>query len=364
MSRVAVLGGGQLGQMLGLAGIPLGVDFRFLDPVPDAPAGAVGHLVTGALDDEAALAETARGAAVVTYEWEGVPADSARFLARDHDVRPGARSLEVSQDRFAEKEVFRALGIATPEFAAVDTRDDLDAAVAAVGLPAVLKTRRGGYDGKGQAVLRTAADLDLAWEQLAGEPLLLEAFVAFDRELSIVAVRDAHGTIGCWPVVENYHRDGILRRTIAPAPNADAHLHAQGDAIARSLLEELDHVGVLAVELFDVRSELLANELAPRVHNSGHWTIEGSATSQFENHMRAVLDLPLGDTQEMGPSVMLNCIGTMPDPAAVLTVEGAHLHDYGKSPRPGRKLGHVTITGGDAEDVAARAETVDHLLGA
>jgi 5-(carboxyamino)imidazole ribonucleotide synthase len=363
MATVAVLGGGQLGRMLGLAGIPLGADFRFLDPVADAPAGAVGHLVTGALDDEAALAETARGAAVVTYEWEGVPAESARFLARHHDVRPGARSLEVSQDRIAEKETFRSLGIATAEFAAVDSRDDLDRAIAAVGLPAVLKTRRGGYDGKGQAVLRDASDVDAAWETV-GVPSVLEAFVAFDRELSIVAVRDVHGTIGCWPVVENHHRDGILRRTIAPAPNADAHLHAQGDAIARSLLEELDHVGVLAVELFDSGGALLANELAPRVHNSGHWTIEGSATSQFENHMRAILDLPLGDTQEMGPSVMLNCIGTMPDAAAILTVEGAHLHDYGKAPRPGRKLGHVTVTGGDAEDVAARAETVEHLLGA
>jgi 5-(carboxyamino)imidazole ribonucleotide synthase len=299
---------------------------------------------------------------VVTYEWEGVPADSARFLARHHDVRPGARSLEVSQDRAAEKEAFRALGIPTPEFALVDTREQLDAAIEAVSLPAVLKTRHGGYDGKGQVVLLQGADVDPAWERLGGVPLVLEAFVAFERELSIVAVRDSHGTIGCWPLVENHHREGILHKTVAPAPAADAHLHARGDAIARSLLEDLGHVGVLAVELFEVGGELLANELAPRVHNSGHWTIEGAATSQFENHMRAVLDLPLGDTQEMGPSVMINCIGAMPDPAAVLTIEGAHLHDYGKSPRPGRKLGHVTVTGGDAEDVAARARTVEHLL--
>ncbi len=292
----------------------------------------------------------------------GGPGGRGAFLARDHEVHPGARSLEVSQDRVVEKETFRSLGIATPAFASVDTRDGLDTAVASIGLPAVLKTRRGGYDGRGQAVLRGPADLDASWEQLAGVPLILEALVAFDRELSIVAVRDGHGTIGCWPVVENRHEDGILRMTIAPAPRADAHLHARGDAIARSLLEELGHVGVLGVELFEVGDDLLANEFAPRVHNSGHWTIEGAATSQFENHLRAVLGWPLGDTQEMGPSVMLNCIGTMPERAAVLTVEGAHLHDYGKAPRPGRKLGHVTITGGDAEDVAARAHTVENLL--
>src|SRR5262245_2367574 len=266
MATVAVLGGGQLGRMLGLAGIALGVDFRFLDPVADAPAGAVGLLVTGSLDDEAALTETARGADVVTYEWEGVPGDAARFLAHEHEVRPGARSLEVSQDRVVEKETFRSLGIATAEYVAVDTRADLDAAVTTIGLPAVLKTRRGGYDGKGQAVLTEPGGVNAAWERLGGVPLVLEALVAFDRELSIVAVRDEHGTIGCWPVVENHHRDGILRTTIAPAPGADAHLHSLADGIARSLLDELDHVGVLAVELFDVGGELLANEIAPRVH--------------------------------------------------------------------------------------------------
>ncbi|HEY7107277.1 MAG TPA: 5-(carboxyamino)imidazole ribonucleotide synthase [Acidimicrobiia bacterium] len=362
MTTVAVLGGGQLGRMLGLAGIPLGVDFRFLDPSDDAPASAVGHLVVGALGDERALAETARGADVVTYEWEGVPSEAARLLAARHEVRPGARSLEVSQDRLHEKESFRALGIATADFDTVDSREELEAASERIGLPAVLKTRRGGYDGKGQAVLRDPADVETAWEQLGGVPLLLEGFVAFDRELSIVAVRDEHGTVGCWPLVENHHADGILQRTIAPAPGADARLHARADAIARSLLEELDHVGVLAVELFEVGGELLANEFAPRVHNSGHWTIEGAATSQFENHVRAVLGWPLGDTQEMGPAVMINCIGQMPDRAAVFTIEGAHLHDYGKAPRPGRKLGHVTVTGGDADDVAARVRTLEALL--
>ena len=344
---VAVLGGGQLGRMLGLAGIPLGLSFRFLDPSPLAPAAAVGELVVGDLDDEAALAAVAKGADVVTYEWEGVPAESAQFLAATLPVRPGDRPLEVSQDRLREKETFAALGIDTPSFRAVDSRDSLDAAVSELGLPAVLKTRRGGYDGKGQAVLRTPADIDRAWVTLGGVPLILEAFVAFDRELSIVAVRGLDETVACWPVVENEHRDGILRLTRAPAPTTDPRrardLEQRAQEIATVLLSELDHVGVLAIELFDVDGSLLANELAPRVHNSGHWTIEGAATSQFENHLRAVLGLPLGLTDARGVSAMVNCIGSMPARSEVLAVPGAHLHDYAKEPRAGRKLGHITV---------------------
>src|SRR5215207_6433065 len=261
--------------MLALAGIPLDVEFRFLDPVEGAPASAVGDLVVGALGDEAALTEVARGATVVTYEWEGVPADAARFLARDLPVRPGARSLEVSQDRLTEKETFRRLGIATPTFAAVDDREGLGPAIDEVrGLPAVLKTRRGGYDGKGQVVLRAASDLDTAWSELGGVPLILESLVPFDRELSVLAVRGVDGAVACWPLVENEHEGGILRLSRAPAPAADDALQARGEELAARLLDDLDHIGVLAVELFDVGGELLANEIAPRVHNSGHWTIE------------------------------------------------------------------------------------------
>jgi 5-(carboxyamino)imidazole ribonucleotide synthase len=360
---VAVLGGGQLGRMLGLAGIPLGVEFRFLDPSPDAPAGAVGHLVTGDLGDETALAETARGADVVTYEWEGVPADAARFLAGRVSVRPGAASLEASQDRLVEKETFRSVGIPTAEFARVDSRAELAAAVHTIGLPAVLKTRRGGYDGRGQRVLRSAADVEAGWAELAGAPLILEGFVPFARELSIIAVRSIAGDVACWPVVENVHEDGILRVTRAPAPGLDDALQARAAELAQRLLAELGHVGVLAIELFDRDGELLANEFAPRVHNSGHWTIEGAETSQFENHLRVVLGWPLGATTAHGASVMLNCIGTMPDREAVLAVPGAHLHDYGKAPRPGRKLGHVTVTGDDPTDVAERVEAVQASLG-
>ncbi|MFI5046415.1 MAG: 5-(carboxyamino)imidazole ribonucleotide synthase [Acidimicrobiia bacterium] len=357
-ATLAVLGGGQLGRMLGLAAVPLGVRCRFLDPSPDAPAAAVGELVVGDLGDERALAEVARGADVATYEWEGVPASAARFLAGSLPVRPGDRPLEVAQDRLAEKEAFQALGIATPEYRVVGSHEDLASAVAAIGLPAVLKTRRGGYDGKGQVVLRDATDLDAAWDALGATPLVLEALVPFDRELSVVAVRGLGGEVACWPVVENEHRDGILRLTRAPAPGTTPELERDARAIATSLLAELDHVGVLAIELFDVSGTLLANELAPRVHNSGHWTIEGAITSQFENHVRAVLGLPLGATDSRGVAAMVNCIGAMPDPAAVLAVPGAHLHDYGKAPRPGRKLGHVTVVADTDTDLDTRLEAV------
>jgi 5-(carboxyamino)imidazole ribonucleotide synthase len=347
--------------MLGLAGIPLGLRFRFLDPVEGAPAGAVGDLVVGPLGDEAALAEVARDAVAVTYEWEGVPADAARFLAEDRPVRPGARSLEVAQDRLVEKETFRRLGIGTPAFAAVDDRAGLDAAVATVGgLPAVLKTRRGGYDGKGQAVLRSPADVDAAWDDLGAgtAPLILETLVPFDRELSVLAVRGLDGTVACWPLVENHHEGGILRVSRAPAPSSSASLQQRGEALAARLLDDLDHVGVLAVELFEVHGELLANEIAPRVHNSGHWTIEGAATSQFENHLRAVLGWPLGATASRGASAMVNCIGVMPSPDDVLAVPGAHLHDYGKAPRRGRKLGHVTVVADDHDELAQRLDAL------
>jgi 5-(carboxyamino)imidazole ribonucleotide synthase len=345
--------------MLGLAGIESGLSFRFLDPSAEAPAAAVGTLITGALDSTGALDEVARGAEVVTYEWEGVPADSARHLAATYRVAPGIRALEVSQDRLDEKTLFRSLQIPTAGFVPVDDRDQLDAAVAKLGLPAVLKTRRGGYDGKGQYVLRGAADIAPAWARLGGVPLILESFVAFRRELSIIAARAGDGTTACWPVVENEHRDGILRLTRAPAPGWTPALQTAAEHHATAVLTALDFVGVGCVELFETDDALLANELAPRVHNSGHWTIEGARTSQFENHLRAILGLPLGSTDAIGVAAMVNCIGLMPDPTAVLAIDGAHLHDYGKAARPGRKLGHVTIT---AADEASLTPSLAQLL--
>lgn len=364
MTQVTVLGGGQLGWMLGLAGVPLGVEFRFLDPSPEAPARSVGDLVVGGLDDVAAATKAAAGSNVVTYEWEGVPAATARALAEHVPVHPSAHALEVSQDRLVEKQTFRSLGIATAPFRAVDDRASLDAAITALGLPAVLKTRRGGYDGKGQAVLRSAADADGAWRDLGGVPLILEGFVAFERELSIVAVRGADGAIECWPVVENSHHGGILRVTRAPAPGLTSAVQKRAEACIQPLLELLDYVGVACVELFECGEDLLANEMAPRVHNSGHWTIEGAQSSQFENHLRAILGRPLGSTAARGVSAMVNCIGGLPDAGALVAIRGAHLHDYGKSPRTGRKVGHVTITATDAAALDGPLARVQTLVAA
>lgn len=354
---VAVLGGGQLGRMLGEAAADLGVDVRFLDPAPDACAGAIAPLVVGALDDEAAVLETAFGADVVTYEWEGVPAWSARVLAdTEHVVHPPPEALAVSQDRLLEKRTADALGLRTAPYRTVDNGAGADDALSAIGVPAVLKTRRGGYDGKGQRVIDDPSTLASAVTQLGGRSLILEQLVAFRREVSVLAARGRDGTVVTWPLVENHHERGILRTSIAPV--GDTELQAQADRIATALLERFKYVGVLAVELFDADGELLVNELAPRVHNSGHWTIEGARTSQFENHLRAILGLPLGDTEVTGHAAMLNCIGALPDPDAIVAVPGATLHAYGKVPRQGRKVGHVTVV---ADDAGTRNERVNEL---
>jgi 5-(carboxyamino)imidazole ribonucleotide synthase len=326
-----------------------------------APADVVGEVIVGELSDVSAAERAAKGAVVVTYEWEGVPAATARALERSTPVYPSPRALDISQDRLVEKQTLRGLGVATAPFVALDALDDLHDAVTRLGLPAVLKTRRGGYDGKGQAMLREPADVDVAWEALGGVPLILEGFVPFARELSILAVRSHDGEVRCWPAVENVHRGGILRLTRAPAPALDDALRAQAEASIRPLLDHLGYIGVCCVELFDVDGELLANEIAPRVHNSGHWTIEGSVTSQFENHVRAVVGLPLGDTSARGPAAMVNCIGSMPDAGDVLRVPGAHLHDYGKVPRPGRKVGHVTVIAPDTVTLEERLARVQPL---
>ncbi len=346
---VAVLGGGQLGRMLGLAGIPLGLNFRFLDPSPSATAQAIGPVRVAALEDETAARAVATGARVVTWEWEGIPAATARAAAAHAPVRPDPRALEVAQDRLVEKTTFVRLGIDVPTFAAVDDQAGLRAALDTVGLPAVLKTRRGGYDGKGQRVLRDAGDVDGAWAALGGAPLILEELVPFQRELSVLAVRGLTGETACYPLIETEHGDGVLRACRAPAPWVDEERQEAGFAIAARLLTELDYVGLLTVELFDCGDRLLANEFAPRVHNSGHWTIEGSVTSQFENHLRAILGWPLGATTGRGHSGLVNLLGALPDREQLLAIEDAHLHDYRKAPHPGRKVGHVTVIADTAE---------------
>ena len=360
---VAVLGGGQLGQMLALAGIPLGLRFRFLDPSPLASAGTAGELITAGLDDLDAVAAVIADAQVVTYEWEGVPVESARRVEATRHLLPASTALEITQDRALEKQLCRRLGIGTPRFAVVDDRAALDDAAANLGLPAILKSRRGGYDGKGQAVLVSHDDLDRVWGEVGGVPAVLESVVPFSRELSVLAVRGRDGATASWPLVENHHRGGILRTSLAPAPGLTPQLQARADAIATAILDALDYVGVLAVELFDVEGELLVNELAPRVHNSGHWTIEGAETSQFENHLRAILGWPLGSTDAVALCAMVNCIGAMPDPAAVLSVANTHLHDYGKEPRPARKVGHLTVTAASADELDAHLTMLHGLPG-
>jgi len=313
--------------MLALAGLPLGLSFRFLDPSPDACAGEVGELVVAAYDDTDGLDRLASSAAAVTYEFENVPIAAAERVG----AIPGPRSLEEGQDRLREKELFRSLGIPTPRFGAL----------AETGVPALVKMRRLGYDGKGQ---RLVDDPDAVLED--GE--LAEELVAFERELSIVGVRAADGEMRFWPVGENVHREGILRLTRAPAAGAP---QTEAEAICAAVLEALGHVGVLAVELFEIGGRLLANELAPRVHNTAHWTIDGAETSQFENHLRAILGLPLGGTAARAPCVMANLIGAVPPVDELLALGGARVHLYGKEPHPGRKVGHVTLVDPDETTV-------------
>jgi 5-(carboxyamino)imidazole ribonucleotide synthase len=360
--HIGILGGGQLGRMLALAGHPLGMQFRVLEPAAECPAAAVADHDRGEYEDYQALFAFHQGLDAVTFEFENVPVESARWLADRVPVFPTPRALEVGQDRVAEKSFFRDLGVAVPPFATVNSRADLDAAVSRIGLPAVLKTTRFGYDGKGQAVLHAADDADTVWATLGGRPLVLEGFVSFRRELSILAVRGRTGELAFYPLVENIHRNGILRVSTGPANDVPRELQAQAERIATRALEALEYVGVLAVELFQVGDELLVNEMAPRVHNSGHWTIEGAQTSQFENHLRAVAGLPLGSTAAVGQSVMINLIGGWPNPAEVMAIPGAHLHLYGKKPRPNRKVGHITVRADSDRDVVDGVRRVRALL--
>ena len=360
--KLGIIGGGQLGRMLALAAHPLGIHTRVLEPAERAAAAPVAGHVLGPYDDASALDRFADGLDVVTYEFENVPVASAEHLARHVPVRPGAAALSASQDRVAEKTTFQDRVIPTTPFHVIDREEDVAAAAERLGTPLVLKTRRMGYDGKGQAIARSADEAVAAWRQLGERPLIAEGFVRFDRELSILAVRGVDGDVRCWPLCENVHEGGILRRTTFPAPRVDRAMQEESEIYARRLLEALDYVGVLALEMFDVGGALLANEMAPRVHNSGHATIEGAETSQFENHVRAVCGLPLGPVAAVGHSIMLNLIGTIPPASRLLAVPGAHLHLYDKAPRPGRKVGHVTVRGEDPIEVAARAQQLEAVI--
>ncbi|HEX7369885.1 MAG TPA: 5-(carboxyamino)imidazole ribonucleotide synthase [Rhodanobacteraceae bacterium] len=362
---LGILGGGQLARMLVLAGTPLGVRFQIVDQVADACAGHVAPLSTVGWDEVDKLAPFASEVDAATFDFENVPADTAEWLTAHTRVAPNSLSLATAQDRVLEKTLFRECGLPTTEFADITNRADLDAALARMGAPAILKTRREGYDGKGQFRIKTLAVADAAWNALGAQAatrgLILEAFVPFDFEASVIAVRAADGGFRAWPVTRNWHVDGILSASLAPAVRG-GEIETAAFAHARAIAERLQYVGVFALELFVKDGALLGNEMAPRVHNSGHWTIEGAVASQFENHVRAVMGMPLGDTSARFPSCMLNWIGELPDRDKMLAIPGTHWHDYGKSPRAGRKVGHATVCAPDAATLAKRLQQVGDVL--
>jgi 5-(carboxyamino)imidazole ribonucleotide synthase len=339
--RIGIIGAGQLGRMLALAGYPLGLKCIFLDPSVDAPGGQVSQQIAGAFDDPQQLEQLAQQVDIVTFDVENVPVAAVRSIAEAKPFLPPLAALGASQDRLNEKTLFRELRIPVADFAAVDSMQDLERAIRDIGLPGVLKTRRLGYDGRGQLQIKRSGDSEAAWRALGATPLIYESFVDFSREVSIVGVRSTSGAIRCYPLSANTHAAGILRYSTAPYRNAP--LQKQAETYLKRLLQRFDYAGVLTIEFFVRRGRLIANEIAPRVHNSGHWTIEGAVTSQFENHLRAIAGLPLGSTQPTGHSAMVNFIGSMPQARSVLRLPGAHLHDYGKQPRPNRKLGHCTV---------------------
>lgn len=343
MKTIGVLGAGQLARMLAIAGIPLGFKFLFLDPSPSSPASLLGEQIVAPFEDALALQKLADSSDLITYEFENIPVSVVTKLAQTRSVFPPPKALESSQDRLLEKQFFNHHGIATAPFYPVDDLPSLQLAIAVLKLPLILKTRRLGYDGKGQFLVKSPDDAVTAFNQLGQKNIIAEGLVQFDRELSCIAVRSADGATFFYPLVENFHHQGILRLSLAPALVHNSDLNLQASAQVGRILQALDYVGILAVEFFEKEGKLIANEMAPRVHNSGHWTIEGAEVSQFENHIRAVAGLPLGDPKPRGFSAMINLIGSMPDATKVLQIPGAHLHDYGKEPRSGRKLGHLTI---------------------
>ena len=327
--------------MLALAGYPLGIRCLFLDRSAAAPAAQVAPILTGDLEDPAQLAALAACSDVLTFDWENISGKALAPLEQLTRVRPPRAALEVSQDRLSEKALFSRLRIPVAAHAPIDSKQQLLRAARKLGLPGILKTRRLGYDGKGQFVLRDAAHLEAAWTAIGGSGLIYEKFQAFSRELSLVGVRSAAGKILFYPLSANSHGGGILHYGIAPFTNR--LLERSARIYMKRVMTALGYVGVLTLEFFVVKDRLVANEMAPRVHNSGHWTIEGCVTSQFENHLRAICDLPLGSTRALGHTAMINFLGEMPDRERLLAIDGLAFHDYAKEPRPGRKLGHCTI---------------------
>jgi len=357
--HVGILGGGQLGRMLALSARELGLEVTVVDPNPDAPAQvAARHVVADYASTEAMLA--LRAVDVVTYEFENVPEEATRLLAAHVPVHPSPIALAVAQDRLSEKTTFQALGIDTPRYVQVGSEQDVMRAFAELG-PLVLKTRRFGYDGKGQVVVRTAEAARTAFAAIGAAPAIAEELLSFEREVSALVCRARDGQIAAYPVTHNVHRQGVLAISEAPA-GIPSELGERALAAASRLAEHFGYVGVLALELFCVDGRLLANEFAPRVHNSGHWTLEGAKTSQFENHLRAVCGLPLGSAELLLPSVMVNLLGRVPEAARLLALPDVHLHDYGKAPRAGRKVGHVTARAPTPEEARRIADEIERIV--
>jgi 5-(carboxyamino)imidazole ribonucleotide synthase len=339
--RIGIIGAGQLGQMLGIAARDLGIECVFVDPSDAPPATDTGEVIKRPFDDPEALATLAEGCDVVTYEFENVPVEALLQISGRVAIFPPPDALRHAQDRLDEKRLFDSLKIPLPRYRAIDSLADLRGAVDDIGLPLVVKTRRLGYDGKGQFIMRSADDIDAAWRTLGVQPLIAEAWVPFDYEVSAIGVRNVDGEIAMYPLTHNEHADGILHLSRAPVDAPE--LTALAEIYLHKLLTRLDYVGVLALELFVAGDKLLANEFAPRVHNSGHWTIEGAETSQFTNHLLAISNEALGSTACPGYAGMLNLVGEIPEEARALHAGNCWLHDYGKAPRPGRKLGHITV---------------------
>jgi 5-(carboxyamino)imidazole ribonucleotide synthase len=358
-TTIGIIGGGQLGRMLALAGIPLGFRFVFLDPSPEACARHLGEHICAAYDDKNALNELANRCDIITFEFENAPAESVAHVSALRPAFPPANALKTARDRLNEKTLFQQLGIPTPAFANIESQQNLDDAVKTIGLPAVLKTRTLGYDGKGQKVLRNSLDVENAFAELGNVPCLLEGFVAFSGEVSLIAARNKQGETAFYPLVHNEHREGILRRS---EPSINHPQQALAEDYASRVMTSLEYVGVMAFEFFEFDNGLIANEIAPRVHNSGHWTIEGAECSQFENHLRAITGLPLGNPAICEYSVMLNLIGSIPEKNQLLAITGAHLHDYDKTFVSGRKVGHLTLRHADKNTLALSLATADSLI--
>jgi len=363
MKKIGVLGAGQLGRMLALSGYPLGLDFHFYDTSGN-PSVGLGDITIDkeAKLDNPALTSFIKNTDIVTYEFEHLPLALTEFIEEKSPLFPPSKSIKVCQNRSLEKALFIKLGIPTPRYHIINSADSLESAVKDLGCPVVVKTTTEGYDGKGQFVIQTEDQCLAAWTTIGNRELIVESFVNFKRELSIIAVRKENDDMAVYPITENDHLNGILRFSTAPAANISKEINNLANTYIKELMHELGHVGVLTLELFETEDGLTANEMAPRVHNSGHWSIEGTVCSQFENHLRAICNFPLGCTEANKPTCMINIVTETGDIESILSLPYAHVHLYGKEEREGRKLGHVTVQADNVEELKWRVKNVASFL--